>query len=92
MQEPRSSDTKSASEDQSRSALDDGINRVCAKLDEEKSDSIKLSMKQRLSKAVRRRFIPLKGEDPNLREAGAPVSSHWPWMKKHARPLSKPLS
>jgi len=92
MHEPRSSDTKSSSESQDRSALDDGMDRVCEKLDEEKSASIKLSMKQRLSKAVRRRFIPLKGENPNLSAAGAPISSHWPWIKKHARPLSKPLS
>jgi len=81
-------DSKSDSDSQSRSALDDGMDRVCEKLDEEKAASIKLSAKQRLPKVVRRRFMPLKGENP----AAAPLSSHFPWIKKHARPLSKPLS
>ena len=88
MQEFKSTDTKSSSASQSRSALDDGMDRVCEKLDEEKAASIKLSAKHRLPKVVRRRLIPLKGENP----AAAPLSSHFPWIKKRSRPLSKPLS
>ena len=67
---------------------DADFDRVCEKLDEEKAAAIKLSTKHRLSKVVRRRFIPLKGENP----AAAPLSSHFPWIKEHARPLTKPLN
>jgi hypothetical protein len=87
MREAESTDTKLACGSPSRSALDDGMDRVCEKLDEEKAASVKLSTKQRLPKVVRRRFIPLKGENPSA----APLSSHFPWIKEHARPLSKPL-
>jgi len=55
MQESKSPDTKSSSETQGRSALDDGMARVCEKLDEEKAASVKLSTKHRLPKVVRRR-------------------------------------
>ena len=88
MQESKSPDKKSFCGSPTRSALDDGMDRVCEKLDEEKTASVKLSTKHRLSKVVRRRLIPLKGENP----AVAPLSSHFPWIKKHARSLSQPLS
>jgi len=88
MQESKSPDPRSSSDSQGRSALDDGMDRVCEKLDEEKAASIKLSAKPRLPKVVRRRFMPLKGENPGA----APLSSHFPWIKKRARPSSKPLS
>jgi phosphoribosyl-ATP pyrophosphohydrolase len=64
MQETKSSDAKSSSDSQGRSALEDGMDRVCEKLDEEKAASITLSTKHRLPKVVRRRLIPLKGENP----------------------------
>jgi len=88
MRDSQSSNKKSCDRSQSRSALDDGMDRVCEKVDEEKAASIKHSAKQRVPKVVRRRFMPLKGENP----AAAPLSSHFPWIKKHPRPLSKPLS
>jgi len=64
------------------------MDRVCEKIDEEKAASIKLSEEHKLPKFVRRRLMPLKGGTP----AAAPFSSHFPWIKKHARPRSKPLS
>ena len=88
MRDSKSSDKKACHGSQSRSALDDGMDRECKELDREKTVSLKLSSRQKFAKVVRRRFIPVKDEIP----AAASVSSHYPWIKKHARPLSKPLS
>ena len=87
MQTSKSLNKESCSGSHSRSALDDGMDRVCEKLDQEKAASIKLSMRHKLPKVVLRRLIPLKGEKPSA----APFSDHYPRIKKHARPLSKPL-
>ena len=87
MKEPKSPGAHLSHDSQGRSALDDGMDRVCEKLDEEKAVSVKLSTKHRLPKVVRRRLIPLKGENP----AASPLSSHFPWIRKHPRPLSKSL-
>jgi len=47
----------------------------------------KVSIQGKISKPVRRRFIPLKGEkSAKFGKAGSPSSSHWPWLKKRARP------
>jgi hypothetical protein len=62
------------------------MDRVCNKLDQDKKESLK----GKLSKSIQRRFIPLKGEKPaKLSPGGTPSSSHWPYIKRHARPLSK---
>jgi hypothetical protein len=91
MQGPKLLNTKSRSDAQGRSALDDGMDRVCEKLDLENVAPGKVAIKSGLSKSVRRRFIPLKGEKPKTLGAdAASSSSHWPWIKKHANPKSKP--
>ena len=76
------------------SALEDGMSRVCDKLDQEKAASVKtMIQKRKLPKVIRRRGIPLKGEKPVLLGGTSSASiSRWPWLKRPARPVSRPRS
>jgi len=87
MQKSKSLYIKPSANSEGWSALDSGMARICDKVDQENAASVKaLTHKNRLPKVVRRRLIPLKGENP----AAEPLSSHFPWIKKHARAMSKP--
>jgi hypothetical protein len=83
-----------------RSALDEGMERECEELEQEddlrlknsreklknSSSSEKIATKNKLSKIVRRRMIPLKGEKTDkLSSVRASSSGHWPWIKRKVR-------